>query len=713
MKTDIFDQKHLASMRRTIAVLFLATAVQAFPEMASNFTFHDPAPSTLSCQGISTYDFEPSSTVYVTVDGEYTYAATMNGSVPAEIYYTPPPPCTSVILPSMSFSLYQPTSTENRTTSSLPLNSTSTPTVVTATISYEILTCSTSSTSTLNLNSTASHGRYTNSTTFLTTAAPGCSTTWSTYTTVYTASYALGKPQPLIPPEVSEAGSQSPRPSSSLARSTISASVVLSSAAARLTAVTVTVTKKTPVPATQIPQTASGGDSLQSIVFPDDPGNVGSIASNPGATTAPLQTATQGGSARPGSSNNGNNNGSPAAPTNSNGPANTAGSTPGIVFPSQSATNNGGTPSNSDNHNSNGSPATSGVAGGSGINNNNNGSPTTNGGPVGGSTNSGNGSPASAIATGSSGGSNNGLGSIINSAFNSPFTPVLVPVPVSTSLGAASATVNLVAGVPVQVASSSVYIGGSYVPLPTGTSTARVTIAGQTFTVVPSAVIAAGSTLSIARSQSISYSTEKVQVAALTASTVTQKGVIITIEPSAAIISGSTFAIGLGASSTTLIVAGQTITLGSSGVAFPSTTYLPAITTAPAYVITTIGSLTFSIDKSEAILSGTTFRIGAGALNSFTTTTIDGTAITFGPSGIVLPTTTIVPTEVSLTRTGASTSIRSTASAATRVVSDTAGATSSGNGGTSTQRPPSWLSSTACTAAILLGLSTLPLSLLL
>lgn len=492
--------------------------------------------------------------------------------------------------------------------------------------------------------------------------------------------YGPAHPSPLVPPAESTVTSIGGGRSSSFAASssqvlsmeTLSVSPFLTTAPMS-SAVTVTVTKKTPVPASQPVTTAGqiGEGGQPSISFPDGSTETVPITAQSKQTPPVTQSSvpgvpllpTNGGSSV--QSNTYDNGGRSSITTNSGNPP---GNTPGIVFPPQS-------------------PGNSGPGGSSNANNNNGGSPST-----------------SSISSAGSG----GIGSIINSAFNSPFTPVIVPVPVTTVEGAASATATLVAGVPVQIGSSSVYVGGSNVVLPTGTSTVLVTIAGQTFTIEPSAVVAAGSTLSIERDETTSYSNEKVQVATLAASTITNGHITITVEPSAAVISGTTIPIGLGASSTKIVVSGTTLTFNSNGVIFPSTTYAPAITTAPAYVVTTLGHLTISIDSSEAIISGTTFRIGAGALNSATTTTIDGTAITFGPSGIVLPSTTIAPTEVDPTKSGST-----SASAATRIVSDTATATRSGNVAMSLQRPPGWLSNTVCVVGMLIGLGTLPLSLVL
>jgi len=284
------------------------------------------------------------------------------------------------------------------------------------------------------------------------------------------------------------------------------------------------------------------------------------------------------------------------------------------------------------------------------------------------------------------------FGSLISNNLNSPFTTA---VAIETSLGPLSLTATLVAGVPIQVGSSSVYVGGSSVALPTGPSTTLITIAGQTFAVRPSAIVAGSSTLTFQRAESVSYST--VLAATLPASTVTRDGIVITVQPTAAVVGGVTFPIGPNAPEATTVIDSQTITFNSNGVIFPSvaidgakstnlageafplsdspaTTYCPALTTAPAYGITMLGGLTISIDSSEAIVSGTTYRIGPGGLDRSTTAVLDGTTLVFGPSGVVLPgSTTVKPTAPKLLVTASSG--ETSASAATRVVTESGATT--------------------------------------
>lgn len=640
----IFDK-----MRRSIFLPLLIKSVVAV-RMVSNKTIGDTFSSEPSCIGISTYSFAPSETVFVTVDGGYTYAELSNETSPTAVYYTPPPPCQSVIIetrtPSPILSVI--TISANTTTTTTTESSESITTMTTSTLTT---TCKPKSSISSSVKIT-SNGPYLNTsrTTTASSLEEDCSTTMVAFVTVITevstTTRAGGHPHPNVP--TGDSQSQSPPQESRVSATNapiVLSTVTVSSAANPWVRVTVTVTKKTPVLQSTATDDGSGGGGGISLgpTFPQNNQPITIKSTSPQPQTSSLPS--------------GNNPGS--NPTNSDAVK----SSPNL---------NGGQTT--------GSAVTTGNSNANGNNNGGNGN---------------NNSPATTVTGGS------GLGSIINSAFNSPFTAV---VGVTTSLGAASATVTLVGGVPVQVGASSVYIGGSNVALPTGSSSAIVTVAGQTFIVLPTAIVAGTSTLGLVRSESVSYTA--VQAITAAASTITRSGVIVTIQPTAAVVSGTTYTIGLNAPSTTAVVNGQTLTFNGNGVIFGSSTYAPALITAPAYVVTTIGALTISIDQSQAIISGTTYAIGSGSSNQKTTAVVDGTTVVFGPSGIVLPSTTIAPTSVQLTD-----SPKTSASAATRVVSDASGTLSSGTGAIA--RPPSFLSNIFCFTVAALAFATLPLSLIL
>ena len=119
-------------------------------------------------------------------------------------------------------------------------------------------------------------------------------------------------------------------------------------------------------------------------------------------------------------------------------------------------------------------------------------------------------------------------------------------------------------------------------------------------------------------------------------------GVVAHVEGSTAVIEGTTYRIGSGATPTTITVDGVPIGIGPAGVILPSTTVAAnAVTNAPMVVESAAG-ITFSIDQSEVVIEGTTYRIGSGAPT--VTTEIDGETVSIGPGGVGLKSTTLRPT---------------------------------------------------------------------
>ncbi|KAI4134898.1 MAG: hypothetical protein LQ347_001134 [Umbilicaria vellea] len=117
-------------------------------------------------------------------------------------------------------------------------------------------------------------------------------------------------------------------------------------------------------------------------------------------------------------------------------------------------------------------------------------------------------------------------------------------------------------------------------------------------------------------------------------------GLTFLIDATQAVISGKTYAIGPGAAPKTVVFGTETISLGPDGVGLPATTIPPYYPpTVPSPVV--VDGLTFSIDATQAIISGTTYAIGPGAASK---TVVFGTeTISLGPGGVGLPMTTLVP----------------------------------------------------------------------
>jgi len=260
-----------------------------------------------------------------------------------------------------------------------------------------------------------------------------------------------------------------------------------------------------------------------------------------------------------------------------------------------------------------------------------------------------------------------------------------ITTPPSTSPTMAPKLVT-VANVPLVIQSANVVIGGQ--TFPPVSLTTSVVIDGQTFTINPSQVIASGTTIDIPSAvptnplstvtaggltfsvgstaaiisgttyeiggavspmtkviggQTISFgpggvgfASTTVPVAAL--SQVTAGGLIFAVGSMEAIISGTTYAIGNGASATTTVIGGQTVSFGPDGVGLASTTVA-----VPTMSRATAGDLTFSMGPMAAVISGTTYAIGNGA--SATTAVIGGQTVSFGSNGVGLASTTVaVPT---------------------------------------------------------------------
>jgi len=173
--------------------------------------------------------------------------------------------------------------------------------------------------------------------------------------------------------------------------------------------------------------------------------------------------------------------------------------------------------------------------------------------------------------------------------------------------------------------------------IPTSTT---IVVSGVSFIVQPSQVVAPGTTYTISTLNPDQLAT----TIAPSAKVVTVDGIPLTVGSTAVIISGTTIRIGPGAPETSVVVGAATVLLGPNGVVLPVTTVpAGAITDAP-FVVLTADGLILSVDGSEAIISGTTYRIGSNAPQL--TTVIGSQTVSLGPNGIGLATTTIPPTTV-------------------------------------------------------------------
>ena len=223
------------------------------------------------------------------------------------------------------------------------------------------------------------------------------------------------------------------------------------------------------------------------------------------------------------------------------------------------------------------------------------------------------------------GGPSPSLGNIIFSLIQTqPFAPAPT-----------AGTQTTIADVPVAVLPSAVIIGDSSILIPKKSDEVVATVKGQVFTVRGSEIVAPNTVIGFGPmgNQPAPPSPKQVTIA---------DGVVAQVADSTAIIKGTTYRIGFGASPTTITVNGVPVGIGPYGLALPSTTVTPdAITQAPM-VVESAGGLTFSIDQSEVVIEGTTYRIGSGAPSI--TTEIGGQILSIGPGGVGLKTTTLRPT---------------------------------------------------------------------
>lgn len=153
--------------------------------------------------------------------------------------------------------------------------------------------------------------------------------------------------------------------------------------------------------------------------------------------------------------------------------------------------------------------------------------------------------------------------------------------------------------------------------------TSTVVVGVDTFTINPSQVVGAGATVARPAAGGIFIPT---------ATTTTVGGLQLVYGSTAATIDGTVFTIG--ATPSTAVVQGQTITIGPGGIAFPSQT-IPVIKGAGITESAVLGGeLITAIGNSIAVVDGTTFTYGPDS--GTTTKVVDGDTILIGPSGIIV-----------------------------------------------------------------------------
>lgn len=220
---------------------------------------------------------------------------------------------------------------------------------------------------------------------------------------------------------------------------------------------------------------------------------------------------------------------------------------------------------------------------------------------------------------------------------------------------------TVVDGHTISIGPKGVSLASTTIPLPEPKqSFSMATESGLTFSVAPSEVVVEGKTYSLVSNrppittaidgQIITIGPKGIHLEGTTVNLPviqtpvmeTAGGLTFSVGATDAVISGTTYAIGSGAPLQTVVVGSQTIKIGSAGVMLPSTTIAPKQT--PSAI--TADGLTFSIDSTEAVINGTAYAIGSGAVAK---TIVDGSiTMVLGTDGIALPSTTIRPWSIAV-----------------------------------------------------------------
>ncbi|KAJ2895380.1 hypothetical protein MKZ38_006611 [Zalerion maritima] len=162
---------------------------------------------------------------------------------------------------------------------------------------------------------------------------------------------------------------------------------------------------------------------------------------------------------------------------------------------------------------------------------------------------------------------------------------------------------------------------------PANPTTMVVTVGTDTFTVGPTAIVGAGTT--VARQASNIY------VASPTTTTINGIGVVVS--GTAAVVGGTTFTVGTSPSTQT--VDGHAVVIGPSGVVINGVT-VPAVETSSAtQIVVAGGDLITLIGQSIVVVEGTTYTYGPGS--AIITEIVDDDTIYIEPSGVVIDGTTM------------------------------------------------------------------------
>lgn len=230
----------------------------------------------------------------------------------------------------------------------------------------------------------------------------------------------------------------------------------------------------------------------------------------------------------------------------------------------------------------------------------------------------------------------------------------------------------------VLVGSNGVQFGNINVPIPTNTpSFSAITQGDLAFSIAPSEVVVGGHTetihsdmipiTTVVHGHTMSIGPEGVGLPSTTIplptpkpsfSLATEGDVTFSVAHSEVVVKGKTFSVASNMAPVTTVIDGQNMTIGPKGIHIKGATInLPAIQTP---ISVTAAGLTFLVGATDAVVDGTRYAIGSGAL--LQTVVVGSQSMEIGSAGVILPSTTIAPeqTPVAVTAGGLTFSMDST-----------------------------------------------------
>ena len=179
-------------------------------------------------------------------------------------------------------------------------------------------------------------------------------------------------------------------------------------------------------------------------------------------------------------------------------------------------------------------------------------------------------------------------------------------------------------GITFSLAASVAVVGGHTYTLSSGMTPLTTVINGQAVTVSANGVALPGTTFPNP-SPTPTFSVYQ------------KDDITFSLAASVAVVGGHTYTLSPGMTPLTTVINGQAVTVSANGVALPGTTF-PIPTPTATFSVATKGSLTFSVNPTEAVIQGHTYLLTPGATPI--TTTINGQGVVIGSDGVAFAGTT-------------------------------------------------------------------------